>query len=92
MSGATKNSLRWINGGVEGLKLVNFISADEPWTSTEFGSAINFAKNRTKHMNRVGDDEICFNASSEARDILTRAVFGFYQLFEENRLEESNFI
>ena len=77
---------------VDGLELVNFISANEPWTPAEFCKVMNSSKNRTKHMDEVGDDEILFNAGLEAKDILNRAVFDFYQLFEQYSLEESQFI
>ena len=76
----------------DGLDLVNFIETNELWTTVEFRNAMNFAKNRTKHMDGAGDDEIFFDADSEARDILNRAVFDFYQLFEQYKLTESPFI
>ena len=73
----------------DGLALVNLISEEELWTSAEFGKCMNFAKNRTKHMDEAGDDEILFDARSESKEILNRAVFDFYQLFEQYGLKES---
>lgn len=52
-------------------------------------SRLNYAKNRTKHMNASGDAEILFEARAEATEILERAVSDFYQLMNVFNLSES---
>lgn len=47
------------------------------------------ARNRTKHIHAVGDDEIHFDAKSEAKDILERAVTDYYHLMNYVALEDS---
>jgi len=43
---------------------------------------MNYARNRTKHINREGDDDVYFDPKIEAFDILDRAITNFYTLMQ----------
>lgn len=50
---------------------------------------MNYARNRTKHLDREGDDEILFNPKREAGDLLRRALTNYYDLLSRLPLDES---
>lgn len=52
-----------------------------PSTDKQMRAVINYAKNRVKHLDDVGDDVIEFDAQAQARDMLDLAVSEFYQLW-----------
>lgn len=47
------------------------------------------ARNRTKHINEKGDDDILFDPQLEAKDLLDRAVTDYYHLMNYFSLPES---
>lgn len=50
---------------------------------------MNYARNRTKHMDKEGDDELHFDPKIEAFDILNRAITNFYTLMQYFDLQET---
>ena len=51
-----------------------------------------YARNRTKHINETGDDDILFNPNFEAKDLLDRAVSDYYHLMNYFSLPESDLL
>jgi len=50
---------------------------------------MNYARNRTKHINQEGDDDVHFDPKIEAIDILDRAITNFYTLMQYFDLHET---
>ena len=50
---------------------------------------MNYARNRTKHIDREGDDDVYFGPKSEAFNILDRAITNFYTLMQYFDLRET---
>jgi hypothetical protein len=48
-----------------------------------------YARNRTKHINQAGDDDVKFDPQCEAKDLLNRAVTDYYHLMNYVPFEES---
>jgi len=48
-----------------------------------------YARNRTKHINQAGDDDVKFDPQCEAKDLLSRAVTDYYHLMNYVSFEES---
>jgi hypothetical protein len=61
----------------------------EPATLKGIGHAMNYARNRIKHLNDEGDDEIAFTPEAEAADLLRRALTNYHQLASILPLEET---
>jgi hypothetical protein len=53
---------------------------------------MNYARNRTKHIDDNGDDDVRFDPPTEAFDMLSRAVSDYYTLMEHFELEETQLI
>lgn len=60
-----------------------------PATEKGIARAMNYARNRTKHLDEQGDDEILFAPRQEAEDMLRRALTNYYDLLSRLPLEES---
>ena len=63
-----------------------------PATEKGIALAMNYARNRTKHLHAEDDDEILFDPKREARDLLRRALTNYYDLMSQLPLEESEFM
>lgn len=72
-----------------GVELANSLSDGAPMTRTDMKDLLNYAKNRSKHMNSNEDSVICFDATEEARELLDRAVTDFYHLMQYCPLAET---
>ena len=89
-SGRTSTFQSWRTSGVE---IVNAISGgDTAWTSEEMGKALNFAKNRTKHLDKSESETVSFDPQAEATELLERAVSDYYQLMSVYDLPETELI
>ena len=89
-SGLTSNFQSWRTSGVA---LVNAMSdGDDAWTSDEMGKAMNYAKNRTKHLDQSESDVVSFNPEAEATELLERTVSDYYQLMSVHDLPETELI
>jgi hypothetical protein len=51
-----------------------------------------YARNRTKHIDPVGDDEVLFDPRVQAKDLLDRAVTDYYHLMNYLPLEETELV
>ena len=51
-----------------------------------------YARNRTKHIHSVDDDDIKFDPELEPKDILNRAVTNYYHLMNYLPLDESELL
>lgn len=60
----------------------------KPSDRHEMQGLMNYARNRTKHLNELGDDEIHFDPRIQAKDMLDRAVTNYYTLMAYVPLEE----
>jgi len=58
----------------------------------DIGDIMNYAKNRTKHINKEGDDDVHFDPKVEALDLLNRAVSNYYMLMRYYNLPETELI
>jgi len=56
------------------------------------GDRMTYARNRTKHINQTGDDDILFDPDLEAKDLLDRAVTDYYHLMNYFSLPESDLL
>jgi hypothetical protein len=65
---------------------------NEEASEKDIGRIINYAKNRTKHMNPSDDDVAQFDPRIEAKDILDRAIENYYQLMDIYPLTETEWI
>jgi len=50
---------------------------------------MNYARNRTKHHDKSGDDEILFDPRKQSSEILERAMTNYYQLMSHVLLPET---
>ena len=48
-----------------------------------------YARNRIKHIDPVGDDDVKFDAQLQAKEMLDRAVTDYYHLMNYMPFEES---
>lgn len=92
--GGTESAYESLKAGA--LRIGGYLAKDpehrmEGLPATEQGIArvMNYARNRTKHLNSEGDDEILFNPKGEAKDLLRRALTNYYDLLSRLPLEES---
>ena len=77
----------------DGVDLANALSTHDPaMTAKDMAGLMNHGKNRTKHMDSVGDDVIGFEPLEEARDVLDRAVSDYYQLMNHYSLPETDLV
>jgi len=53
---------------------------------------MNYAKNSTKHMNKVDDEALVLDPKLEAEELLNRAVTNYYNLMTHLDLEETEYI
>jgi hypothetical protein len=60
-----------------------------PATAQGIADVMNYARNRTKHLNKEGDDEVLFDPKREAEDMLGRALTNYYDLMGRLPLDES---
>jgi hypothetical protein len=51
---------------------------------------MNHARNRTKHIDKEGDDDVHFDPKTEAFDILNRAITNYYTLMKYFDLDETD--
>jgi hypothetical protein len=58
----------------------------------DVAKVMNYARNRTKHIDDNGDDDVHFDPRTEALDMLSRAVSDYYTLMEHFELEETQLI
>lgn len=49
-----------------------------------------YARNRTKHIDATGDDDVKFDPKLQAKDLLDRAVTDYYHLMNYLPLQESD--
>lgn len=70
-------------------KLPEYQMEGPPATEKGIAHVMNYARNRTKHLDKEGDDEILFNPRSEAKGLLRRALTNYYDLLSRVALEES---
>ena len=64
------------------VRISKFVNEDgEPSTEKQIRAAVNYAKNRVKHMDNEGDDAVDFDPRIQARDMLNLAVSEFYYLW-----------
>lgn len=61
----------------------------KPATRQGIANVMNYARNRTKHQNDEGDDDILFTPEAEASDLLRRALTNYHQLMSILPLEET---
>lgn len=54
----------------------------KPSEPKTIADVMNRAKNSTKHMSKVGDDEVSFDPRVAAKDMLDRAVSNYYTAME----------
>lgn len=78
-TGAISAHTSLVEGAVRISKYLN--ENGEPSTDKQIRAVVNYAKNRVKHMNDVGDDVVDFHAQTKAREMLDLAVSEFYQLW-----------
>jgi hypothetical protein len=73
---------------------VSFSGLDDggPCKPGEIGRIMVHARNRTKHLNEEGDDEINFDPKIEAKDMLDRAVSDYYHLMNYVPLVETELL
>jgi hypothetical protein len=55
-------------------------------------SLMNYARNRTKHIDKAGDDDVHFDPKTEAFDTLSRAVSNYYMLMRYFNLQETEHV
>ena len=58
-------------------------------TPKDIKQLMNYARNRTKHMNDIGDDDVHFDPKKEAFDILGRSISNYYSLMVNFNLPET---
>lgn len=61
-------------------------------TANDIKQVMNYARNRTKHINAIGDDDVHFDPKTEAFDILGRAISNYYTLMRSFNLPETELI
>ena len=61
----------------------------EASTNKAIRELMTYARNRTKHIDPVGDDDIKFDPALQAKDLLDRAVTDYYHLMNYLPFEES---
>ncbi|CAN7630744.1 hypothetical protein [Massilia sp. LjRoot122] len=78
-TGADSAHTSLVKGAVRISKFLN--EGGEPSTDKDIRDIVNHAKNRSKHMNAVGDDVVEFDARTQARAMLDLAISEFYYLY-----------
>lgn len=64
-------------------------SEGEASTHKAIRDLMTYARNRTKHIDPVGDDDIQFDPQLQAKDLLDRAVTDYYHLMNYLPFDES---
>ncbi|MFJ2491412.1 hypothetical protein ACIOV9_07685 [Pseudomonas iridis] len=71
------------------VKFTELLNDDAGAKPKDIINLMNYARNRTKHIDREGDDNVYFDPKSEAFDILDRAITNFYTLMQYFDLRET---
>ncbi|WP_235576603.1 hypothetical protein [Pseudomonas taeanensis] len=74
------------------VKLSKFFGDGVESKTKDIAAIMNYAKNRTKHMDEEGDDHVYFDPKVEARDLLDRAVSNYYTLMNFHELPETELL
>ncbi|MGZ9667909.1 hypothetical protein ACXX9E_17805 [Pseudomonas sp. GNP014] len=74
------------------VKFSRLINEGRESSARDMATIINHAKNRTKHLDKSGDDDICFDPATEAVNLLDRAVSNYYRLMNHFNLSETELI
>ena len=88
-TGEDSSSKSLQQGAVRISKLLDDGAASSP---KDINFVMNYARNRTKHQNDVGDDEVHFDPKVEALDLLDRAVSNYYTLMRHHNLPLTDLI
>ncbi|MFJ4194150.1 hypothetical protein [Pseudomonas sp. NPDC089534] len=74
------------------VKISSFLDEGRESSARDIAAIMNHAKNRTKHLDKIGDDDICFDPETETVNLLDRAVSNYYRLINYFNLSETELI
>ncbi|RIJ09102.1 hypothetical protein DXT77_18355 [Pseudomonas sp. 91RF] len=74
------------------VRISSFLSGGKESSAREIEAIMNYAKNRTKHLNKSGDDDVCFDPASETLNLLDLAVSNYYKLMNGFNLPETELV
>ncbi|WP_036169631.1 hypothetical protein [Massilia sp. 9096] len=84
--GGTDSAFEGMRAGA--LRISAYIGGP-PATEKGITHVMNYARNRTKHLDEEGDDEILFDPKREAEDMLGRALTNYFGIMSRLPLEET---
>lgn len=70
------------------VRISKFLNEGKESTARDIAVIMNYAKNRTKHMDKTGDDDACFDPVIETVNLLDRTVSNYYRLMNYFNLSE----
>jgi len=76
----------------EDLRKISKILNDIESPKKDITYVMNYAKNKTKHMDKEDDEILVLDPKLEAEDLLDRAVGNYYNLMAHLDLEETEYI
>lgn len=71
------------------VRLSKFLNDGIEAKPKDIADIINYARNRTKHMDKRDDDHVHFDPQTEACDLLDRAVSNYYSVMNRYNLLET---
>ena len=85
-----ESSFRSVRDGA--VRLSKILNGGIETKPKDISDIMNYARNRTKHMNKGDDDLVLFDPQTEARDLLGRAVSNFYCVMAHYDLHETELV
>ncbi|NVH61907.1 hypothetical protein HQ621_13440 [Pseudomonas simiae] len=85
-----ESSFKSLQGGA--VRLSKFLNGGIEAKPKDIAAIMNYAKNRTKHMDKKDDDHVQFDPQTEACDLLGRAVSNYYTLMNHYNLLETKLV
>ncbi len=84
------SSFRSLQNGA--LRISKILTGGKETQPKDISNIMNYARNRTKHMNKEEDDHVLFDPQTEARNLLSRAVSNYYCVIAHYDLRETEFV
>jgi len=74
------------------VKISRLLNEGKESSARDIAAIMNYAKNRTKHLDKMGDDDTCFDPATEAVNLLDRAISNYYRLMNHFILSETELV